>query len=262
MMITGQGQLETANAFKALEVGCTKVPKQPETIMIFGGSDLYGEPSDKPGKDQFNKPNDPTFAPQYVCLIYMKIDAAKLIAKHAYYEIAGYNALPDEAQKTAWVRERMASAPTGWKSEGLWQPVAGSPNPRENFEGFNFGSQQILYFFIDNGTDVIFDRHNGIAFMPYGTKSGRPNHNHPVKPKANKNSAFFSARFIDANLLYLENWFTGENGKIISKKTDGSDYEEIMSMNIHLMMKSSLNGNIRIPIVIDPDTGNGTARKP
>jgi hypothetical protein len=255
MMVAGAG------AGAAILTGCdgASVTGGPEPEAV--DCEPFGFPTDTDGKAHFNKPNDPTFKPQYVCLVYLRFADAKLVARHAYYDIAGYDAAGDDKAKTEWARKRLGSAATGkWDADGLWKPEDNFPNPRENFEGFDFGSQQIVYFTIDNEGSVSFDPNNGIRFSSYATKTGRPTARSPQKPKVDKNSAFFSARIVADNLLYLENWFTAKDGRRIDKQTDPK-YQEMMSMDIHLLMATA-DGKGQIPIVIDPDTHNGTARKP
>jgi hypothetical protein len=240
--------------------GCKPGAESPIEPMNHDG--LHGLPSDKKGTKHFSGANDPKFEPSYVCLVYMKFNGTRLNISHAYYAIAGYDALPTDAAKLQWVKERLASAAKGqWSTTGLWPAEANHPNPRKNFDGFHFGSQQRIFFLIDNGSDIIFDRTNSISFTPYSAKIGRPTDAQPNKKKADPNSAFFSAEVMEDNLLYLENWFTSKKGKKIEKNADGSDYAEMMYMNIHLLIKSA-DGTTAIPVIIDPDTGNGTIRRP
>lgn len=244
-----------AGAGATLLAACGEGGETNEMEPTANDCDPYGFPSDTVGSAQFNKPGDPRFEPRYVCLVYLRFADAMVTARHAYYDIAGYNAVPDDAAKADWARKRLVSAATGkWEAEGLWPAEAGYPNPRENFQGFDFGSQQVIYFYIDNGGAVKFDPNNGIRFSAYATKTGRPTAKDPKKPKVDKNSAFFGARIIADDLLYLENWFTNKNGKLVDASSS-----ETMSMDIHLLMKTA-DGQMDIPIVIDPDTGNGLRR--
>ena len=230
---------------------CKPVGGGPDGPHGGGGEAPYGAYPDQPGEEHFKGSIE--FAPQNLCLIYMKIDGAKLTARHAYFGVAAV--VGDE---TGWVIARFAEMAKGGGTS--IKPI----REEKDFENFNFGSQQKLYFLIDNGDDVIFDDITPITFSPYSSKGGRPNNRTQQKPLLDKNFAFFSARKIESkgiinpNLLYLENWFANKNGKLFDKNTASENY----SMDIHLQMKSYADGAVRIPIIIDPDSGNGSSWRP
>jgi hypothetical protein len=242
----------------ALLAAC-KPAEQTDTNHI-SGVGLYGEAPDRPGLDKFPKGGKVNFDPQYVCLVYLKVDGAKLLARHAYYS---FSSMAGEAGgPESWAKRRFASAAkNAWLPDGLWPPAPPRINPRENFADFDFGSQQVIYFYIDNGNDVVFDPENLVSFTPYSTKDGRPTHLKPNKKTVSPNNAFFSARRLEPNLLYLENWFTDKNGNVIDTTANAPKYDEQYSLDIHLLMAAAI-GTATIPIIIDPDTGNGNHRRP
>lgn len=211
----------------------------------------YGAFPDEPGEAHFK--GSIKFDPKNICLVYLKIDAAKLASRHAYFAI---NAVAGD--EVIWVKDRFAEM-----ARGSWSTVK-PIRENKDFVEFNFGSQQKIYFFIDNGDAVIFDDITPITFSPFSSKGGRPDYRKPDKPLLDKNFAFFSARMvqdkvaINPNLLYLENWFADKNGKVFDKNTPPENY----SMDIHLKMQAYGTQDVRIPIIIDPDTGNGGHWRP
>ena len=224
-----------------------------DDLKFLGGGDSWGELSDKKGAKHFPQVgNDKVdFTPLHLCLVYLRLDAGSLTAEHAYYKIAASKGDP-----AGFARSTLSK----FKSDG-W-PV-GVIRSSKDFEEFKFGSQQILYFYIDNGPNVVFDPNYLITFTKYGAKEGRPkwdnNKNPPVETKPKQmdpNNAFFNCAEVLPNMLTLENWFTTKNGK---KFQDGDKPEEY-SMNIHLKIKTP-SGKF-IPLVIDPDTGNGAGNEP
>ncbi len=235
----------------SLLAACKPIDDGHEGPRGGGGEAPYGAFPDQPGEDHFK--GSIKFAPQNLCLVYMKIEGAKLAARHAYFGIAAVT-----GEETEWVLARFAEMAKG--GDTSVKPI----RAEKDFENFNFGSQQKLYFLIDNGDDVIFDDITPITFSPYSSKGGRPNNRTQQKPLLDKNFAFFSARkvenkgIINPNLLYLENWFANKNGRIFDYKTPGENY----SMDIHLQMKSYGNGAVRIPVIIDPDSGNDAHWRP
>jgi hypothetical protein len=216
----------------------------------FGGGDNWGELPDKKGKNHLPQMgNDKVeFKPKFLCLVYLKFGEARLIAKHAFF--------PFRADDRAFAKKTLSEFATqGWPAD--------AKEPSDDFNNFVFGSQQRIYFFVDNGVNVVFDEKFLIAFTPFGTKTGRPrwdnSKNPPVlsSPKTmDENHAFFDATIVEPNFLSLDNWFTKKSKKPISN----GDPDENYSMNIHLKMSTSAGGFI--PIIIDPDTGNGAGNEP
>jgi len=222
-------------------------------LDALGGGDGWGEHTDKKGKNHFtqNGNNKVTFTPTHLCLVYLRFEAAMLVVEHAYFPIATGGPDPAAFAKNTFEKFKFAGWPTG------------AVQPSKDFSDFNFGSQQIVYFYVDNGSDAIFDDKYQITFTQYGVKEGRPkwdNSTNPptlTKPKQmDKNNAFFDSTIIEPNLIVLNNWFTTKNGK----KFEVGDTDENYSMNIHLQIRTT-NGSL-IPIIIDPDTGNGMGNNP
>ena len=235
----------------SLLAACKPVAEDGDGPRGSGDLPAYGAFPDEPGKTHFG--DSIKFDPKFLCLIYMKIDGARLAARHAYFPVKAVSG--DEVD---WVKARLAEM-----ARGSW-PTVKPVRESKDFVNFNFGSQQKLYFFIDNGDDVIFDDMTPIIFVPYSSKGGGPNFRKPQKPLRDKNFAFFSAQkvvskdVVNANLLYMENWFANKNGKIFDDKTPSENY----TMDIHLQMRSFADANVRIPIIIDPDSGNGNQWDP
>jgi hypothetical protein len=206
-----------------------------------------------------------TFTPTAICTVYMKFEGARISTWHAFFLVSEAGAGFDNHLKFA--EARLADM-----RNGSWDSVRPSREGR-NFADFKFGGRQRIFMFIDNSIDVVFDEINNVRF----TKFAADRDAHGNRRLMRKNACFRNGQFVDgrgslrgARILYLENWFqkfrdeANESGhQDISNSPGQSTHSEYLeySMNIHLLMKS-LNGNVDIPIIIDPTTGNGGGAQP
>ncbi len=184
-----------------------------------------------------------SFSPKYCCLVYMKFVDGTFTAKHAYFEIASVN-----------IAEQFTAISSGrdWIS-----PVYG--RSEVNFENFGFGSQNKIYFYVDNGDDVLFRGANSIQFNPVDERGS----------KKALNNAFLNAEedtttWPGKTLLTLENWYVNENGKPIPNVTAHPNNvpvsaQRLYSINILLNMKL-LGTSKYFPVIVDPGGGNGTSK--
>lgn len=206
--------------------------------------EIKKDPPDANGKFKPKKyPNE--FTPNHICLVYMKFNNGKLLAKHAHFLLS----VLDTFAKISEQFEKMRSGrPSGEIKYG------------ENFEAWNFGSQSLIYIALDNDGTVIFDPDNLIQFAPYSARRVGG-----TKPLKKPNNTFLNAMidrgiFPPNEVLVLENWYSDMNGKPINNVD--KNYEEF-AMNIHLFMDTQVNevagGFKNLPIVVDPDTGNNGA---
>ena len=186
------------------------------------------------------------FDPQYVCLVYLKWEQAGVVAKHAYFD------MPADLRRFAmdefWAVER----------NGTW--VTAPIRDEVNFEGFTFGSQHLIVFFTDpDGAPMRFDKDNLVQFAEWSARG--------VKTPATRralNNCFLNPDvkdWFERDVLVLENWFVDEQGAPIKSRL-----ELHYAMNVHLLAKCVLPGSagglFDVPLVLDPDTGNGMGYEP
>ncbi|MEE9434503.1 MAG: hypothetical protein V3V15_09720 [Sphingorhabdus sp.] len=235
---------------------------------------------DGPGSDTGQNPAEPkptsatseqVFVPKYLTAVYIRLrnkptDPAILV-RHGYKNIQSITddkvrqemaekLLKEAAGSTTWKR---SNSPTQWRRE-------------EDFDIFNFDSPNLIFIIVDN-EDLEFDerKNNGKKrnLVRFAEFLAEPNSATIQYKKAEDNHAFVNidtiptltvysdgaaGHFPRKKLIRLENWFTSKGGSSLSNK------QLMYSMNIHLLATG--NGGQKIPIVIDPDTGNGWGNNP
>lgn len=130
----------------------------------------------------------------------------------------------------------------------------------ENFENFGSNGKSEFYFWIDS-TQVEFvkrkkanpgdpERFHLVSFSQFLSDDGA------AKP----NKSFFARPVNGTGLpglvFAVRNFFRGEDGKDMTPGQTAVKH----AMNLHF--KAKANGNLWIPMVIDPDTGNGVGYEP
>jgi hypothetical protein len=242
------------------------------------------------------------FKPAGICVVYIRFEKPKkpngevgnpeagfLTVRHAYWPIDPKWSSEDAgAEELAKVGALIAEARRLKKDQ--WTQQTGSPkNQRRefDFENFGFKAQHRVYFFVDN-SDIAFDKRtlfveangdtkikaNLIRFTKYLSRDRRAAQTNPAYLRyepADPNYAFWNARTksIDGgtdNLLVVDNYQTklddNNAGKLVPIEADKE--LKLYSMNIHLLAKSlDQAGNVlHIPLILDPDTGNGSGNDP
>lgn len=180
------------------------------------------------------------FAPEFLCLAYMKFEADGLSVRHAYF--------PMTHNLAAFaVAEFSAVAATGqWATVPIRSEV--------NFESFTFGSQQLLVFYIDPaGAPARCDPENLVQFAEWSARDPKT----PATRKA-RNNSFLNPEiqsWSGMEVLTLENWYVADAGQPIVPPL-----QLYYTMNVHLLMRCRLagadDGARELPLVLDPDTGN------
>lgn len=181
------------------------------------------------------------FDPQHVCLAYIGFGPTGIAARHAYFPI------PPDLQAFG-AAEFAAVASTGdWATAPLRQEV--------NFENFTFGSQHLIVFYVDPAAaPARFDPANLVQFAEFSARG----------QARSRNNCFLNAEIRSwpgMEALVLENWFVDDNGHSIAPPL-----ELYYTMNVHLLMRCAIlgggNGEHDLPIILDPDTGNGEGHEP
>ncbi len=241
------------------------------------------------------------FKPAGICLVYIRFekpkksngedgnpDAGFLTVRHAYWPMeAGWNEADSSSEELKKVSALIAEART-MKKEQWKQTTSPKEKRREfDFEKFGFKAQRRIYLFVDN-SDITFDKRtlfsdsngdtkikaNLIRFTKYLSGDRRATNTNPAYLRyeaADPNYAFWNTRTknIDGgtdNLLVVDNYQTklDQNNPPNLVPIDSGKDTLWYSMNIHLLAKSlDQSGNImQVPIIIDPDTGNGAGNDP
>ncbi|HEV7232656.1 MAG TPA: hypothetical protein VGN36_00325 [Sphingorhabdus sp.] len=228
----------------------------------------------------------PPFEPRYITAIYLKFGAKgnkhAMIARHGYAELPDDPANPGKPTKDQGVIQALAEQELAeaQNPKGPWKRPNDKPNKKwrreDDLEKLDFDSQNILFILLDNDADEYrFDdriekgtgdattgtRANLVRFTHY---AGQPYANEIEYSVVEPNNAFVNARLIDAlatgpfkgrRILRLENWFVDKDGMPIKPWA-----KLLYSMNLHLLATTA--GGKIIPLIIDPDTGNGMGNNP
>ena len=222
---------------------CIDIPTNKGGAAIFGTFPDNKLPnSGTVGKQKPVNYKGSGFKPNHDFLTYLKFEGGKLKIRTAFFKIEPAGA----PENLALIAERFAEI-----GKGAWP--ADAIAPAENFDGFGFGGQTRLYFFVDNGDDVKFDEINLIQMTWYKAKDRS-------KKKLDEDNSFWNIQIRDS-ILSAENWYATEKGAEIKEAYSGSlpPTEQVeFSMNIHLDMNCAGAGVANyIPIIIDPDGTNG-----
>lgn len=130
----------------------------------------------------------------------------------------------------------------------------------DNFNEFGSNGKSEYYFWIDSPQIEFFRR------RPLNT--GEPDRYHLISfsriltndDDAKPNKTFLARPVLNTGLqglvIAVKNYFRDEYGNDMQKDDAALKY----AMNIHF--KAKANGNLLIPMVIDPDTGNGVGYEP
>lgn len=187
----------------------------------------------------------PAFAPSYITVVILALTPDGFYSNHAFFEFSG-----DSNGRLQKAHEIVASVYAKNMRTGL-DKVKGAIRPSMDFVkgSFNFHGQNEIFFFIE-GKSVSLLPDRFISFTPYGSDG----------KEVAKNYAFFDAAEakapagVDGKMIRLANYFTDESQ---AKIKDDRTY----SMNIHFVLPSA-GGTAMIPMIIDPDTGNGQGSEP
>ncbi len=205
------------------------------------------------------------FNPGWLCLVYLKwtgtSDDLGLVIRHVYVKASNG---ADEPKSRAQAEEAFVII-KGISDADWLTPDSRFKRKEVGFTKFGFDSQQRIYMFIDNDNVQFNDKFNFKNLVRF-SKLGPNEQSEPTSYTREPNNSFFSVFTKEAStvdlkkrkLLHIANWNVDENGKEI-KKSNPKTY----SMNVHLVMKSGSGVSaIEIPMILDPDTGNGSGWTP
>jgi len=229
------------------------------------------------------KPPKHKFDPKHVNVVYMRFEKGILKVDHAFFDSDGVDEVGSDINKLV-DKKTAQDQIVYFKSNGKWENPVSVPVEIEgklvkkssfkNFEQYTFYRQARIFMFFENGDSVNnrwkFHKKWPILFTAYGTQNR--------KDKMIKNYSFYNTEILGSDtpknlkddFLYMENHFSHDHcwswacphRKLKYKDITRGDLkpEDLKmynySMNIHLIFNDGVNQ--KIPIIIDPDTGNGT----
>jgi hypothetical protein len=226
-------------------------------VPTLGFPENYGKNPNKA------KPGDASFNARYIGVIDIRPSGGwKLDVNHAAFD-CGEGA--DDAKRLTKAIDALKGKRAFGKSrfkdlKDDLLPFNRVRDGKDNYDSANFDallgfkSQNELFIFIEG--DVELTKNAYLSFSPLGADlTGR-----------DENHAFFDAReIVDARLnssrgrlISVKNYMTDKDGKLIGK--DQPTVSQTYAMNIHFTVPGK--GGKRIPIIIDPDTGNGAGNEP
>jgi hypothetical protein len=197
------------------------------------------------------------FEPENICAVYIKFESnGMLTVKQAHFAVPKPKPSDSDVVAAAepWLNKMSKNSFGG----------SGSKKFKENFEDFTFSSQHVVVLYLDNAIDAVRFSETDRDIIRFTPISG----NDPTT-KIKANHAFFNRRKVALNagggttgrIAYLlDFWNTKDDGDAITDVVESNPATHYLySMNIHLQMATSkrtakLNW---VPIIIDPDTGNG-----
>lgn len=221
--------------------------------------------------DLARRPTNVSFAPAYITVIRIDSPGAwRISANHASF------AIDDPAQNTPDARLAQALRILkkvipggGGNRKKLSDLRPGQPNAeaklyqrsdgtfdRDDFVDLNFASQHEIFVYYDSA-DVTLDNDLLISFGP-ALSNGNP---------AAGNDSFFVSRVDDSQLdgplkgklIRIENYNTIFDGSTFTPRPNNDASKAAKySLSYHV----TLPGRQPLPIVIDPDTGNGMGGQP
>jgi hypothetical protein len=228
------------------------------------------KPHGKPPKEPYpfaGQAGYPTYEPGHFMLIYVASTKPwQIFANHAVF--AYKSKVPKERMKQV-IDLLELKKPNPLKpfsqlssdvADGLW-PGQTTPAKRDHlfFKNLGFGSQHDIFIYFDHKLDatdpdkdeILFDQTlaNFITFSEHKFSGSGAAENHAFY-NLRKVSKSAMAPIKEGTLFSMENWFTAQDGKTIPAGFDASYKTNFLYFT---------NG---IPMLIDPDTGNGTSWQP
>lgn len=249
---------------------CTRTTQERETSIPYLDQTLALEYSGRCArhgglpKDPPSYPNGataPDFRPEFITVVHIDFDRPwRVSVNHACYRLLG--ASPSQRLQRALELFRLKRPETSPKLRFSALPEPHKPRLRhgaldfDDFDWFGFGSQNEIFFYFDN-PDIAFDDEWLISFAPV-SDTGRPRA---------LNYSFFNAKSQPVQLhspgvntgwlVTVENYYTNHLGRPVT--LDDPTAELLYAMNLHFKMKTDTG---YIPLVIDPETGNGAGHEP
>lgn len=215
--------------------------------------------------DDPHEPRTEPFPIEFIGVVYIGSgNGWELTVNHAAFRV---KTTDDDAARLAKAVKILEARGRNGRFKDLKNDLA--PHPRKNkttnipdvldgdnfdIKYFGFKSRNELFIYIDG--DVELTDNAMLSFTPF---------NHERVPR-HPNYAFYGAEQIDVaklgklkgRMISVRNYMTAAGGKPIGENEQTKSQEYAMS--IHFTVPGS--GGMRIPIIVDPDTGNGQGNEP
>lgn len=187
------------------------------------------------------------FAPNYILVAIIALENGSIYIEHAHFDTKGLS----EAERIKKAKDIIAGVyQTPGHRETLAKLGSHKGQAFRDFKPFKFGSQHDIFFFIE-GDDMGIAPENLVSFSQIDSTGSKVSENH----------SFFGAieipEMAGGRLIRLSNYFLKSDGTPIGE----GDGEILYSMNIHFNIPGSSKASM-IPMIIDPDTGNGQGNEP
>ena len=263
--LAGVGALASACSAKSLANASTPFAEN----FILGRDEIYGSPPGRQTPRYVANPNPvprppirlpakPTtcknanYAPTYIAILFIDFPGGgEISVNHASFSITTNTPEGRLNQALAIIRARTTASRFSRMTEStIYERRTGAQGTdRVTFADFGFKSQCELFIYF-NSPKVDLNQDWLISFTPYsaGGQPTQPNYSY-----ANA-QAVAAIGTLTGKLIRVENHLTDPYGCLLD--TDTANY----SMNIHFVMK--LTGGGTVPMVLDPDTGNGSGYEP
>lgn len=226
------------------------------------------------------------FAPQYYAVVYLKLDNARLIARHAYF--AGTS--PNDKDLTCAINglhdEKFATGseckPIEYKKPSDLNDITSKSCPNigeifKDFDCFLFGNQSEIFVYIDDDQIDFYGKvpisfTHAPADADFGADITPTLQNSANIQDFNKSfyGAVVKTRNINGkgrSVLSLKNYFVDRNYQPITKKEQNQKYS--INFNLRICRYNSTCSALdlqdlakTIPMIIDPGSGNGLGYPP
>jgi hypothetical protein len=263
--------MASATAAFAAKERCLRDGQVPLDIEARRGfDDNWGQ--DPHGPPKYEKPVTPVYLPKFIAVAIVNFRKKWMVdVHHASFELA-----PQMATNPAY-RCELAVALISWvikenKKLGELSSTQTGENDHlpykrkygnhagafhiSSFRDFSFLSQNEVFIFLRN-KDIALNSKRLIRFTRYSDTNDEMDLNYSFFNAKEATSACLGDLAKHGKLIRVENHVTNCDGSPTIEKTH-------YSMNVHFRMRVKPEGSEReyIPMVIDPDTGNGAGNEP
>jgi hypothetical protein len=224
-------------------------------FLMLGTGPEVGDPVQKPR---------PVVKTNRYMVVTVKVENGKIYSSFGKFESKEQNG-SDIDQKvknliTLW-KGLDETNPQKWDASIAQDAIPSGSGYDFDIDKFGFGSPHKIYFIIANDT-IRFDSNKPITFVKYSMQEPDITKREIFKNKSFHNGEPKTNFGLDGRVYYVENRFK-KPGFLGIGETDISTKEKLhYSFNLNLWAKSALNPGVEIPMVVDPDTGNGMGWTP
>lgn len=247
MLLAGAGA--TLAACKARGSG-------PGDQLMFGRWPTHGKPT-KPGPKYDTGASGPDFRPNWITLVHIDFPPSDMLTvNHACYYFP-----KDEGERLRRAIHLFGLKRPAMGPKKRFAALEGNDKPYkrfnqwwdfDDFNKFGFASQHEIFFFFDS-PHVTLDDDWLISFSPASDKGKPRDHNYSFFNTTSVPAVLHGGGTSVGSIVRVRNYFTDPSGRSIDP--DDTQKLQTYSMNLHFRYKN-------IPMILDPDTGNGTGHEP